>query len=276
MSFEENLFLLVPSMTNCLSSHLSFEDPLISSSVMFDPSCYGLGNLDDTSLVELNIVGFALGFDRNCLQHVCTITSMIGRRHTMEFEGQGKSVGRKLILCYGDLTMSFSSNLFVFYLMFSFKELKLFLELNAFYVILVGDCMANLFTCRLVLDIDHILKCSSSCAFLEKQLMISIARIKPSCHDLELLHDSLIFDRLFANDLTFCASMWSKICIFLRTFLENGYDESVRCFFWTLCGVFHAKFKGEFLENYDNESSFLYTSKKIFDGFIPSIKLLCL
>ncbi|KAI5676614.1 hypothetical protein M9H77_07564 [Catharanthus roseus] len=43
------------------------------------------------SLVELNIVGFALEFDRNSLQHVFTIISMRGRRHTMEFEGEGKN-----------------------------------------------------------------------------------------------------------------------------------------------------------------------------------------
>ncbi|KAI5663965.1 hypothetical protein M9H77_23288 [Catharanthus roseus] len=151
---------------------------------MFSPSCYGFGNLDDTSLVEPNIAGFEHEFDRNSLQHVRIITLTRGRRHTMEFEDQGENVARKLILCYGDLTMSFSSNLFLFYLVFSFKELKLFLELNAFYVILVGK--------------------------------------------------------------------------------------------WTLCGDFHAKFKGEFAENCDYQSSFLYASKKNFDGFIPFIKLLCL
>ncbi|KAI5667687.1 hypothetical protein M9H77_17540 [Catharanthus roseus] len=67
---QGNLFLLLPSMTNFLSSLFSLEDPLMSSSVMFDPSCYGFGNLDDSSLVELNIVGFAFEFDRNSLQHV--------------------------------------------------------------------------------------------------------------------------------------------------------------------------------------------------------------
>ncbi|KAI5667899.1 hypothetical protein M9H77_17752 [Catharanthus roseus] len=72
IAFKRNLFLLVTSMTSCLSSHLCLEDPLMSSSVMFDPSCYGFDNLDDTSVVELIIVGFALGFDRNspsCLHH---------------------------------------------------------------------------------------------------------------------------------------------------------------------------------------------------------------
>ncbi|KAI5652264.1 hypothetical protein M9H77_29451 [Catharanthus roseus] len=46
----------------------------------------------DNSLVELNVVGFALEFDRNSLQYVFTITSTRGRRHTMEFEGLGKNV----------------------------------------------------------------------------------------------------------------------------------------------------------------------------------------
>ncbi|KAI5681889.1 hypothetical protein M9H77_03117 [Catharanthus roseus] len=63
-------------------------DPLMSSSVTFDPSCYGFGNLDETSLVELDTAGFAFEFDRNSLQHVCTITSTRGKRHTIESEGQ--------------------------------------------------------------------------------------------------------------------------------------------------------------------------------------------
>ncbi|KAI5662471.1 hypothetical protein M9H77_21794 [Catharanthus roseus] len=83
------------------------EDPSMSSSVMFDPSCYVFDNLDDTSFVKLNIIGFALEFDRNSLQHICTITSMRGRRHTMEFEGEGENVRGTIILCYGDLTMFF-------------------------------------------------------------------------------------------------------------------------------------------------------------------------
>ncbi|KAI5648911.1 hypothetical protein M9H77_34916 [Catharanthus roseus] len=77
---------------------------------MFDPFCYGFGNLDDTSLIELNTVNFALEFDRNSPQHVCTITSTRGRRYTMEFKGQGKNVGGKLILCHGDLTMKETLN----------------------------------------------------------------------------------------------------------------------------------------------------------------------
>ncbi|KAI5650209.1 hypothetical protein M9H77_36214 [Catharanthus roseus] len=82
VSLEELKFLL---------DSYNFQDPLMSSSVMFDPSSYAFGNLDDTSLVELKIVGFAIRFDMNSLQHVYTITSMRGKRHTMEFEGQGVS-----------------------------------------------------------------------------------------------------------------------------------------------------------------------------------------
>ncbi|KAI5667230.1 hypothetical protein M9H77_17083 [Catharanthus roseus] len=87
-----------------LSISLSLNPSYFIISVMFDPSCYGFVNLDDTSLVELNIVGFALELDRNSLQHVCTIISTRGRRHTVEFEGQAENIGGKLILCYRDLT----------------------------------------------------------------------------------------------------------------------------------------------------------------------------
>ncbi|KAI5682053.1 hypothetical protein M9H77_03281 [Catharanthus roseus] len=102
--FDES-FSFLCHVYYCLSSHFSLEDPLMTCSVMFDPSSYGFGNLDGTSIVEFNIVGFALEFDKKFLQHVCTITSMRGRRHTMEFEGQGQNVGGKLILCYGYLTI---------------------------------------------------------------------------------------------------------------------------------------------------------------------------
>ncbi|KAI5682527.1 hypothetical protein M9H77_03755 [Catharanthus roseus] len=102
ITFKRNFFLVVPSMKNFLSSHLSLEDPLMSSSVMFEPSCYGLSNLDGTSLIKLNMLGFVLEFDRNSLQFVCPITSTRRRRHTKEFEGKGEDVGEKLILCCGD------------------------------------------------------------------------------------------------------------------------------------------------------------------------------
>ncbi|KAI5666815.1 hypothetical protein M9H77_16668 [Catharanthus roseus] len=46
-----------------------------------------------------------------------------------------------------------------------------FLELCASYVILIGNVMVNTFTCNLAFDIDHMLKCSSPCDYLEKQLL---------------------------------------------------------------------------------------------------------
>ncbi|KAI5683010.1 hypothetical protein M9H77_04238 [Catharanthus roseus] len=71
-----------------------------------------------------------------------------------------------------------------------------------------------------------------------------------------------------------CSSMWSKIHIFFGSFVESGYDERVTWISWSLCGDFHAKFKGELVENCDYVSSFIYASMKNFDGFIPSILLL--
>ncbi|KAI5681337.1 hypothetical protein M9H77_02564 [Catharanthus roseus] len=87
-------------------------------------------------------------------------------------------------------------------------------------------------------DIDHMLKCSSSCAYLEKKLMVIIARIKPSCLDLELLHDYLFLDLLVANFSSSCLSMLSKIHIFLGSFVESGYNERVSCFPLSLCSDF--------------------------------------
>ncbi|KAI5672736.1 hypothetical protein M9H77_13100 [Catharanthus roseus] len=71
-----------------------------------------------------------------------------------------------------------------------------------------------------------------------------------------------------------CAYMWSKIHIFFGSFVESGDDERVSCFPWSLYNDFHAKFKGDLVENCDYESIFLYAFMKNLDGFIPSIQLL--
>ncbi|KAI5676653.1 hypothetical protein M9H77_07603 [Catharanthus roseus] len=94
----------------------------------------------------------------------------------------------------------------------------------------IGNVMVNPFTCDLALDVDHMLKCPSLCAYLDEQLLDSIARIKPSYHDLELSHDNLFFDLLVANFSSSCASMWSKMHIFFGSFVENGYGERIRWF----------------------------------------------
>ncbi|KAI5663044.1 hypothetical protein M9H77_22367 [Catharanthus roseus] len=75
-------------------------------------------------------------------------------------------------------------------------------------------------------EVDHMLKCSSPCAYLEKQLLDNFARIKPY-HDLDLPHDNIFFDLLVANFSSSCASMWSKIHIFFGSFVESGYDERI-------------------------------------------------
>ncbi|KAI5671461.1 hypothetical protein M9H77_11825 [Catharanthus roseus] len=129
---------------------------------------------------------------------------------------------------------------------FSFKELKLFLELYASYVTLVGNVMVNPFTCDLAFDIDHMLKCSFPCTYLEKQLLVSIARFKPSYHDLELLHDNIFFDLLVhLCGVRFISSFGS--------FVESGYDERASWFPWSLYKDFYAKFKGELVEHCDYE-----------------------
>ncbi|KAI5676265.1 hypothetical protein M9H77_07215 [Catharanthus roseus] len=112
----------------------------------------------------------------------------------------------------------------------------------------IRNLMVNIFTCELALDIDHMLKCSSSCAYFEKQLLVSVARIKPYYYDLDFLYDNLFFDLLVGNFLSSCASMWSKIHIFFRSFVKSGYDDRVSWFPWSL---------------------------RDFDGFIPSIQFLC-
>ncbi|KAI5668266.1 hypothetical protein M9H77_18119 [Catharanthus roseus] len=115
--------------------------------------------------------------------------------------------GKELSIGYEDTSIILSLNPFLLCHEFSFKELKLFLKLYASYGALVGNLMVNLFTCELALDVDHMLKCSSSCVYLEKQLFVGITRIIPSHHDPELLYGNLFFDFLVANFSFSCASM---------------------------------------------------------------------
>ncbi|KAI5671397.1 hypothetical protein M9H77_11761 [Catharanthus roseus] len=93
-------------------------------------------------------------------------------------ESQRKGMEKELSISFEDISLSLSLNHFLLYHEFSFKVLKLFLELHASYVTLVGNVMVNPFTCDLAFDIDHMLKCSFPCAYLEKQLFVYIARIK--------------------------------------------------------------------------------------------------
>ncbi|KAI5663035.1 hypothetical protein M9H77_22358 [Catharanthus roseus] len=119
---------------------------------------------------------------------------------------------------------------------------------------------------------------SSPFAYFEKQLSVSVTGIKPSYHDLELLYDNILFDLLVTNFSSSCASMWSKIHNLLESFIESGYDERISWFSWSLSDVFHAKIKGEFVENCDYESAFLYASikpleLKFLELYVPYVTL---
>ncbi|KAI5664575.1 hypothetical protein M9H77_23898 [Catharanthus roseus] len=186
------------------------------------------------------------------------------KTHAMEekkAEEKGVSMRNKVLL-----------NPFLFH--WTSVNLKLFLELYASYVTLVGNLMDNPFTCELALNVAHMFKCLSPCAYLEKQLLDSVSKIKLSYHTLSCYRLTFSLILLLLMPFSSCASMWSKIHIFLGSFVESGYVERVSYFSCSLRGVFHAKLKVEFVENSDYGSSFLYACMKNFDGFITSIKLL--
>ncbi|KAI5676311.1 hypothetical protein M9H77_07261 [Catharanthus roseus] len=158
-------------------------------------------------------------------------------------------MGKELTIGDEGTSIILSLNPFLLCHEFLLKELKFFLELWASYMTLIGNFMVNPFTCELVLYVDYMLKCSSLCAYFEKQLLVCVTRIKPSYHDLELSYDDLFFDLLVANFSSSCASTWSIIHILLEYFVESGYNKRISWFSWSLRDVFHAKLKGEFVEN---------------------------
>ncbi|KAI5668880.1 hypothetical protein M9H77_18733 [Catharanthus roseus] len=98
------------------------------------------------------------------------LTTSCGTKPNHGMKAKGAGMGKELSIGYGDKSTSLSLNPFLLCHVFSFKELKLFLELYVSYVTLVGNVMVNPFTCELALDVAHIFKSSSSCAYLEKQL----------------------------------------------------------------------------------------------------------
>ncbi|KAI5676873.1 hypothetical protein M9H77_07823 [Catharanthus roseus] len=59
ISFGSCLFLVVPYVSKCLSSHASLEDSLLHSSSMFDPSCYDFEVMNNAS-IKSRVVGFGL------------------------------------------------------------------------------------------------------------------------------------------------------------------------------------------------------------------------
>ncbi|KAI5677714.1 hypothetical protein M9H77_08664 [Catharanthus roseus] len=128
--------------------------------------------------------------------------------------------------------------------------------------------MANPFTYELALDVDHMLKWSSSCAYLEKQFLDSVARIKPSYHDLELLHDNLFFNVLVANFSSSCTSMWIRIHIFFGSSVESGYVERVSRLSSFLCNDLHIEYMEKFVKECGYLPSFLDNFVKNHEAFI--------
>ncbi|KAI5671334.1 hypothetical protein M9H77_11698 [Catharanthus roseus] len=124
-------------------------------------------NMENEESLDYNIKSQFLDF----------LTTIRGTKPIHGIKAKGEGMGKELSVGYEDTLISLSLNHFLLCHELSFKELKLFLELNSSYVILVGNCMVNPFTCELAPDIDHMFKCSSPCAYLEKELLVSIARI---------------------------------------------------------------------------------------------------
>ncbi|KAI5681509.1 hypothetical protein M9H77_02737 [Catharanthus roseus] len=96
------------------------------------------------------------------------LTTTCGTKSNYGMKAKEKGMGKELSIGYEDTSISFSLNPFLLRHELSFKELKLCLELNASYVTLVGNFMANSFTCEQDLDVARMLKSSSSCAYVEK------------------------------------------------------------------------------------------------------------
>ncbi|KAI5672862.1 hypothetical protein M9H77_13226 [Catharanthus roseus] len=113
---------------------------------------------------------------------------------------------------------------------------------------LVGNLMVNPFTCKVVLDVSRMFKFSSLCTYLKKQLLDSVVRIKLSYHDIKLLHDNFFFDHIVANFSSSYASKWSKILIFLRSFVDSGYVRRVSLLSCSLCDDLHIEYMGKFVK----------------------------
>ncbi|KAI5653125.1 hypothetical protein M9H77_30312 [Catharanthus roseus] len=101
-----------------------------------------------------------------------------------------------------------------------------------------------------------------------------IELLKKLFHDLELLHDNLFIDLIVSYLLCFGAFMWTKIDIFLGSFVESGYVERASWLSFYLCDNLHVKYMGKFVKEcgyfaifsgyFCEESSSFYSSKQTF------------
>ncbi|KAI5664039.1 hypothetical protein M9H77_23362 [Catharanthus roseus] len=184
--------------------------------------------------------------DRHSLQRAFTITSMNGRKQTIEFEGQGESVGRKLFLCYGDSYMSFSSNPFLFYLVFSFKELKLFLD-GDHCVKFQEETTAHFQYVLTSLDtyVKNLFDCLYLHYSLQNQLFTRDAKLEESCFDIKCWHNILDIIPLVVDSFSSWTPMWGMLpsnfldsCVgkflvkkvegYLCSLIEDLLDNSIR------------------------------------------------
>ncbi|KAI5664505.1 hypothetical protein M9H77_23828 [Catharanthus roseus] len=164
---------------------------------------------------------------RNQSQFLNSVATTCGMKPSHGMGAKVESMGHELSVSHEDIIISFSINLYRLCHELSFKELKLFLLVYASYMVMVGGSLVMALTFHLALDVARMSKCLSSRAHLEKQLFDTDARIKLSYFDLELLHDDLIIDLIIGNTLSSCASMWSKIYIFLGSLVGSGYAKRV-------------------------------------------------
>ncbi|KAI5681187.1 hypothetical protein M9H77_02414 [Catharanthus roseus] len=93
-------------------------------------------------------------------------------------KAKGEGMVKELSIGFEDTSIRLSLNLLLLCHELSFHKLNIFLELYASYVTLIRNLIVNPLTCELALDVDHMLKFSSSCAYLQKHLLDSVARIK--------------------------------------------------------------------------------------------------
>ncbi|KAI5671533.1 hypothetical protein M9H77_11897 [Catharanthus roseus] len=195
---------------------------------------------------------FALDLDRNSLQHACTIISISGRRHTMEFGGQGKRVGGKLFLHYGDSSMSFSPNLFIFYLMFSFNELKLFLDGYVFFSLILHVLPPILVTFLIFAEVIIFLFCDVM-GQRDHSLFVNVLHQGINLDRTHLLvvrdlfHDSLVFIAHDVEPWNICDSLGDANYRTFGFLGNNSYSFYGSLF--SLPGDHCVKFQGEVVEH---------------------------
>ncbi|KAI5667711.1 hypothetical protein M9H77_17564 [Catharanthus roseus] len=101
----------------------------------------------DFIINESNSCSFSLFCDRIKSQLLNFLTTTCRTKPNPGMKAKEEGIGKELNIGYEDISISLSLNLFLLYHDFSFKVLKLFLELYASYVTLVGNVMVNPFTC---------------------------------------------------------------------------------------------------------------------------------